>query len=93
VEYCYLLIFIASSSPETFFAKTTNCFLESDWFPATRRKSIRIRASFHLKVYLIYGSEEIRMKRVGNGEPRREEARERVSGEPIKDDEDGKGWP
>lgn len=33
------------------------------------------------------------MKRVGNGEPRREEARERVSGEPIKDDEDGKGWP
>jgi len=33
------------------------------------------------------------MNRVGIDEPRREEARERVSGEPIKDDEDGKVSP
>lgn len=48
---------------------------------------------FSFNSLYICGSEEIRMNRVAIDEPQREKERESVSGEPIKDDEDGKASP
>lgn len=65
---------MASSNPEIFFAKTANCFLESDWFPATQHKTTRVRLR----------SEKIKKNMVGIDEPGRVEERESGSGEGVK---------